>query len=99
MSVLTNSNYYQQSLTYYQNASLWPNDTGGYADIEEDTYLQLVERKHKVAIMNAYEYWKEINRGEDILTESDIDRIFILIEHEYSNDKKRFCDKILNFDK
>ena len=97
MSVMTNNKYYQQSLKYYQHSSLWPNDSGGYADIEEDTYLQLVERKHKVAIMNAYDYWKEINRGEDVLTESDIDRIFMLIEQEYSNHYKRFCDSILNF--
>lgn len=99
VSVLTNSKYYQQSLTYYQNASLWPNDTGGYAEIEEDTYLQLVERKHKVALLNAYEYWKEFNRGEDVLTESDIDRIFILIEQEYNNNINRFRNNILNYNK
>lgn len=99
VSVLTNSKYYQQSLTYYQNASLWPNDTGGYADIEEDTYLQLVERKHKVALLNAYEYWKGFNRGEDVLTESDIDRIFILIEQEYNNNFNRFRNNILNYNK
>lgn len=99
VSVLTNSKYYQQSLTYYQNASLWPNDTGGYADIEEDTYLQLVERKHKVALLNAYEYWKEFNKGEDVLTESDIDRIFILIEQEYNNNFNRFRNNILNYNK
>lgn len=99
VSVLTNSKYYQQSLTYYQNASLWPNDTGGYADIEEDTYLQLVERKHKVALLNAYEYWKELNRGEDVLTESDIDKIFILIEQEYNNNFNRFRNNILNYNK
>ena len=94
MSVLTNSKYYQQSLTYYQNASFWPNDTGGYADIEEGTYLQLVERKHKVAIMNAYEYWKDFTRDEDVLTESDIDRIFMLIEQEYNNIFHLFRDNI-----
>ena len=99
MSVITNSKYYQQSLTYYQNASFWPNDTGGYADIEEDTYLQLVERKHKVAIMTAYEYWKEFTRGEDVLTVTDIDRIFMLIEQEYSNNYNCFCDNILNYKK
>lgn len=99
MSVLTNSNYFQKSLTYYQNASLWPNDTGGYADIEEDTYFQLVERKHKVALLNAYEYWKELNRGEDVLSESDIDRIFILIEQEYTNNFNRFRNNILNYKK
>ncbi len=99
MSVLTNSNYFQKSLTYYQNASLWPNDTGGYADIEEDTYFQLVERKHKVALLNAYEYWKELKRGEDVLSESDIDRIFILIEQEYTNNFNRFRNNILNYNK
>ena len=99
VSVLTNSKYYQQSLTYYQNASLWPNGTGGYADIDEDTYLQLVERKHKVALLNAYEYWNGFNRGEDVLTESDIDKIFILIEREYNNNFNRFCNNILNYNK
>ena len=63
MSVRTNSKYDQQSLTYYQNASLWPNDTGGDADIEKDTYLQLVERKHEVAIMNAYGILERIYTG------------------------------------
>ena len=53
----------------------------------------------KVAIMNAYEYWKEINQGEDVLTESDIDRIFILIEQEYNNNFNRFRNNILNYNK
>ena len=88
-----------KSLTYYRNGSLWPNDYGHYIDSVDETYEQLVERKHKVAIMTAYEYWSEINRGDDVLTESDIDRIFMLIEQEYSNNYKRFCDNILNFNK
>ena len=99
VSMITKSNYYMKSLTYYRNASLWPNDTGGYVDMTDETYEQLVERKHKNAIMIAYEYWKELNRGEDVLTESDTDRIFILIEQEYNNDFNRFRDNILNFNK
>ncbi len=99
VSLITKSNYYMKSLTYYRNASLWPNNSGGYADMADETYEQLVERKHKVAIMNAYEYWKGFTHGEDVLTESDIDRIFMLIEQEYSNNYKRFCDNILNFNK
>ena len=99
VSIITNNNYYMKSLTYYRNASLWPNDTGGYADMTDESYEQLVERKHKVAIMNAYEYWKEIIRGKDNLTESDIDRIFILIGQEYNKNFNRFCDSILNFNK
>lgn len=99
VSMITKSNYYMKSLTYYRNASLWPNDTGGYVDMTDETYEQLVERKHKNTIMNAYEYWKELNRGEDVLTESDTDRIFILIEQEYNNNFNRFRDNILNFNK
>lgn len=99
VSTISKSNYYMKSLTYYRNASLWPNDTGGYVDMTDETYEQLVERKHKVAIMNAYEYWKEINQGEDVLTESDIDRIFILIEQEYNNNFNRFRNNILNYNK
>lgn len=76
VSIITNNNYYMKSLTYYRNASLWPNDTGGYLDMTDETYEQLVERIHKNAIMNAHEYWEELNRGEDILTESDTNRIF-----------------------
>lgn len=98
-SILSGNNYYMKSLTYYRNGSLWPNDYGHYIDSVDETYERLVDRKHKVAIMNAYEYWSKINRGEDALTESDIDRIFMRIEQEYSNNYKRFCDNILNFNK
>lgn len=98
-SILSGNNYYMKSLTYYRNGSLWPNDYGHYIDSVDETYEQLVDRKHKVAIMNAYEYWSKINRGEDALTESDIDRIFMRIEQEYNNNYKRFCDNILNFNK
>lgn len=44
-SVVSGKNYYMQSLTYYQNGSLWPNDTGGYVDIEDKTYGQIVREK------------------------------------------------------
>ena len=65
----------------------------------DETYEQLVERKHKVAIMNAYEYWNEFNRGEDVFTKTDIDRIFMLIEHEHNKNFNRFRNNILNFNK
>lgn len=99
VSTLTNSNYYMKSLTYYRNASLWPNDTGGCADMTDETYEQLVDRKHKVAIMNAYEYWNEFNRGEDVLNKTDIDRIFMLIDHEHNNNFNQFRNNILFFNK
>lgn len=99
VSVLTNSNYYQKSLTYYQHGSLWPNGSGGYTDIAEETYLELVERKHEVALMNANEYLLEFKSGTDVLNESDIERIFMFIESEYSNHYNRFRDNILKFNK
>lgn len=49
--------------------------------------------------MNAHEYWKELNRGEDILTESDTNRIFALIKQDYNNNFNRFRNNILNFSK
>ena len=49
--------------------------------------------------MNAHEYWEELNRGEDILTESDTNRIFTLIELDYNNNFNRFRNNILNFNK
>ena len=98
-SISSGNNYYMKSLTYYRNGSLWPNEYDHYIDSVDETYEQLVERKHKVAIMNAYEYWKGFTQDEDVLTESDIDRIFMLIEQEYSKNYKRFCDNILIFNK
>ena len=99
VSTLTNNNYYMKSLTYYRNASLWPNEYGHYVDSTDETYEQLVERKHKVAIMNAYEYWKEFNQDEETITESDIDKIFMLIEQEHKYNFNRFRNNILNFNK
>jgi hypothetical protein len=46
-SVVSGNNYYMKSLTYYKNGSLWPNDTGGYVNIEDKTYGQIVREKNK----------------------------------------------------
>lgn len=98
-SVVSGKNYYMQSLTYYQNGSLWSNDTGGYVDIEDKTYGQIVREKKLVSIMNAQSFMQEIIKSQEFLTSSDIAVIFSLIENEYNTNFKSFRNRVLNFEK
>ena len=88
-----------QSLTYYQNGSLWSNDTGGYVDIEDKNYGQIVREKKLVSIMNAHSFMQEIIKSKEFLTSSDIAAIFSLIENEYKTNFKSFRNRVLNFEK
>lgn len=98
-SVATGNNYYMQSLTFFQNGSLWPNDTGGYVDIEDKTYAQIVREKKEVSIMNAQTFMQEINNRQEFITSSDISTIFSLIDEEYSTNFKCFRNRVLNYGK
>ena len=98
-SVVSGKNYYMQSLTYYQNGSLWSNDTGGYVDIEDKNYGQIVREKKLVSIMNAHSFMQEIIKSKEFLTSSDIAAIFSLIENEYKTNFKSFRNRVLNFEK
>ena len=40
-----------KSLTYYQHASIKPNDTGGYVDIEETRIEQFYEYQHLITMV------------------------------------------------
>lgn len=98
-SVASGNNYYMKSLTYYKNGSLWPNNTGGYVDIEDKTYGQIVREKKEVSIMNAQTFMQEINNRQVFITSSDISIIFTLIDEEYSTNFKSFRNRVLNFEK
>lgn len=98
-SVVSGKNYYMQSLTYYQNGSLWSNDTGGYVDIEDKNYGHIVREKKLVSIMNAHSFMQEIIKSKEFLTSSDIAAIFSLIENEYKTNFKSFRNRVLNFEK
>lgn len=98
-SVVSGNNYYMQSLTYYQNGSLGPNDTGGYVDIEDKNYGQIVREKKLLSIMNAQSFMQEIIKSQEFLTSSDIAAIFSLIENEYKTNFKSFRNSIFNFEK
>ena len=98
-SVASGNNYYMKSLTYYKNGSLWPNNTGGYVDIEDKTYGQIVREKKEVSIMNAQTFMQEINNRQVFITSSGISIIFTLIDEEYSTNFKSFRNRVLNFEK
>ena len=98
-SVVSGKNYYMQSLTYYQNGSLWSNDTGGYVDIEDKTYGQIVREKKLVSIMNAQSFMQEIIKSQEFMTYYDIEAIFYLIENEYKTKFKYFRNRVLNLEK
>lgn len=98
-SVASGNNYYMKSLTYYKNGSLWPNDTGGYVDIEDKTYGQIVREKKQVSIMNAQTFMQEIKNRKEFMTSSDISTIFSLIDEEYNTNFKSFRNRVLNFEK
>ena len=98
-SVVSGNNYYMKSLTYYKNGSLWPNDTGGYVDIEDKTYDQIVREKKEVSIMNAQTFMQEIKSRQEFITSSDISTIFSLIDEEYSTNFKSFRNRVLNSEK
>ena len=57
-------NYNSKSLTYYQHGSIRPNDTGGFVDIEDKTYIQIVSDKHKQAKEIAFSFFSDISSGK-----------------------------------
>lgn len=76
---------YWDSLKMYRHGSLIPNDTGGYHDIEDDTWGQLIERGTNRAYDIAYNYYLEYIKGEYQISEEEIDKIM-----NYLKDKFKF---------
>ena len=89
--------YNMKSLTYYQHASFWPNDTGGYADIEDKTYNEIVSQKHEQAKFIAFEYFLGFQSQSDFLNHNDIEELFKLIQHECRYNFKSLRNKVLNY--
>ena len=89
VSIISGNNYYQKSLTFYQNGSLYPNNSDFYKDATEATYSELVRSKNQVAIHLAIQYYKEIESGNLLLNDKDVETIFNILE-------KQCVDKIKN---
>ena len=86
-----------KSLTYYQHASLWPNATGGYVDIEDKTYGEIVSQKHEQAKFIAFEYFTGFLSQTDSLSYSDIEELFKLIKNECRYNFKSLRNRVLNY--
>lgn len=90
-------NYNLKSLTYYQHGSIRPNDTGGYVDIEDRTYSQIVSDKHEQAKEIALSFFSDIISGKGALQERDIEILFKNIQHQCRYNYKSLRNKILNY--
>ncbi|WP_289863000.1 hypothetical protein [uncultured Duncaniella sp.] len=86
-----------KSLTYYQHASIKPNDTGGYVDIEDRTYNEIVSAKHEQAKSIALLFYTGICAGKDTLTNSDIESLFKILQYECRYNYKDTRKRVLNF--
>ena len=89
--------YNMKSLTYYQHASFWPNDTGGYVDIEDKTYNEIVSQKHEQAKLIAYEYFIDFKAQKDHLDSCGIEELFSIIQHECRYNYKSLRNRVLNY--
>lgn len=89
--------YNMKSLTYYQHASIKPNGTRGYADIEEKTYGEIVSEKHEQAKSIAFLFYTEICGGRDALKDCDIDSLFEILQYECRYNYKETRKRVLNF--
>lgn len=89
--------YDMQSLKYYQHASLWPNSTGGYVEIEDKTYIEIVEQKNQQADSVAYGYLDEIKSGVIAIERKELNSLFQILEKESRNNYLKFKNKVLQF--
>lgn len=89
--------YNMKSLTYYQHASIRPNSTGGYAEIEDKTYAEIVAEKHEQAKYIAFMFYSAICTGEETLTDNDIEILFKLLQNECRFNYTEIRKRVLNF--
>lgn len=89
--------YNMKSLTYYQHASIRPDNTGGYAEIEDKTYAEIVAEKHEQAKSIAFMFYSAICTGEETLTDKDIETLFKILQNECRFNYREIRKRVLNF--
>ena len=97
MSTASGWRYNMKSLTFYQHASIRPNDTGGYVDIEDKTYGEIVSEKHEQAKSIANSFYWNIYTGFNNLTTSDIESLFKILQYECRYKYRETRNRVLNF--
>lgn len=89
--------FYMKSLTMYQNASLYVNDSGGYKEIEERSYNQIVREKNMQSTEIAIEYLKQFKCSACCISRKDLNYVFQNVEHECHHDFFNLRNRVLNF--
>ena len=89
--------FYKMSLTMYQNASIYVNNTGGYKEIEDRTYGEIVEAKNFQSIEIAIEYLKQFKDSNCSINRKELNKIFQDIEKECRFDFVKFKNRVLKF--
>ena len=67
----------------YQHGSLIPNYSGGYKDVEDATWGELIERGTTRAYDIAYTYYKEYKKGNYQLSANEIDTIISYLVEKF----------------
>ena len=98
-SEMTGNRYLTKSLTYYQNGSLWPNDTGGYVDADDRTYGEIVQIKQIQALDIANAFLSSYKQGAFLLDRKKLNELFRNLSKEILYNYSSFKDKVLNFKK
>lgn len=100
MSAASGWNYNMKSLTYYRHASIRPNYTGGYVDIEDKTYGEIVSSKHEQAKVIAFDFYRNIFQKDYLyLTDENIETLFKVIQSELRYNYKSIRNRVLNYKK
>ncbi|WP_430812946.1 MULTISPECIES: hypothetical protein [unclassified Carboxylicivirga] len=89
--------FYKMSLTMYQNASIYVNNTGGYKEIEDRTYGEIVEAKNFQSIEIAIEYLKQFKDSNCSINRKELNKIFQDFEKECRFDFVKFKNRVLKF--
>lgn len=82
LGVMTKQCFYD-SLKMYQHGSLIPNYSGGYKDVEDATWGELIERGTTRAYDIAYTYYKEYKKGNYQLSANEIDTIISYLVEKF----------------
>ena len=89
--------YNMKSLSFYQHATLWPNSSGGYTDIEDISYNEIVEKKNKQADLIALDFLNELKSGSLMIEKKEMNILFQTIEKECRYNYASFKERVLQF--
>jgi len=82
LEIITEQNFYD-SLKMYRHGALIPNHSGGYHDIEDATWGELIDRGTTRAYSIAYTYFKEYKKGNYQLSTNEIDTIISYLDEKF----------------